>query len=428
MPLTHHPHGASSFGIPLIGSAILSVGNVFFVDSGHTNRADAVGSGTDPNKPFATLDFAIGRCTANNGDVILVAGGHAETVATAAAIACDVAGIHIIGLGEGADIPVFSFSATDATMTVSAASITIENIRIKPSIDQVVSPIVVSADSATLGSKAAPIVFEDASTTIELVRGILTTASADNLTINTRYLGQTGGSHCVNAVRLVGCNGGRINVDFYGKASTAVVEFLTTACTDIEVTGTFYVSGATTGAKNIVDTATGSTWGADIYDSAAGFKQTGGSAVALPATANLAGTQFVIQSTVVSSSIPNNTQTGGAITGAASGVVVVEQMIFETGTTGVAAPTNIEISTDNVSGLTGAAAPHILQAVSGLGANKTIVGTSVSGAKLPFTLESGKKVYIDGDDAAGTGAGVLRITMICRRVAATSTLAASNLP
>ncbi len=141
-----------------------------------------------------------------------------------------------------------------------------------------------------------------------------------------------------------------------------------------------------------------------------------------------AGTPFPLQVTVVSSTIPNNTQTAGAITGAASGAIVIEDIILETGTTGVAGPTNLEFTTDNVSGLTGAAAPNVLQAVSALGANKTVVCKTSSTTKiLPFTLESGKKLYLDGDDGAGTGAGTVRITLLCRRVAAGASLAAGGI-
>lgn len=140
------------------------------------------------------------------------------------------------------------------------------------------------------------------------------------------------------------------------------------------------------------------------------------------------GTSFVLQVVVTSSAIPNNTQTAGAITGAASGAIVIEDIILETNATGIAGPTNLEFTTDNVSGLTGAAAPNILQAVSALGANKTVVCKTSSTTKiLPLTLETGKKLYLDGDDGAGTGAGTMRVTLLCRRVAAGGSLAAGGI-
>lgn len=70
---------------------------------------------------FSTVDAAIGACTANAGDTIYVLPGHTETV-TATSIALDVAGVNIIGLGNGLNRPTFTFGAAAATVTVSAAN------------------------------------------------------------------------------------------------------------------------------------------------------------------------------------------------------------------------------------------------------------------------------------------------------------------
>jgi hypothetical protein len=171
---------------------------------------------------------------------------------------------------------------------------------------------------------------------------------------------------------------------------------------------------------------TGPGTNASIYD-ALGYD----GVAAIPGTAGMlrtkAGSAFIIQSTVTSADIPNNTQTGAAITGACSGSVMVEEIVLETDGTGLAGPTNIRLSTDNANGLTGKANPLLSQAVSGLGANKTIQSATATLHKLPFLLESGKKLYVDGDDAAGTGAGTCRVSIRCRRVGDGDSLAAVNL-
>lgn len=128
------------------------------------------------------------------------------------------------------------------------------------------------------------------------------------------------------------------------------------------------------------------------------------------------GTQFTVRSDVTSSQIPNNTQTGGAITGAASGQLLILDILLNTDSTGLAGPTNIEFSVDNTNGATGAAAPIFLEAVSALGANATESKKDATSHTLPMLLESGAKLYIHGDDAAGTGAGVANITILCQRV------------
>jgi len=274
MNISNYPGGFLN-GVLIRGVPIVNTysGMVYWVSSTTGSNGN---HGKTHQKPFATIDYAVGRCAASKGDIILVMPGHTETVATAGAIACDVAGISIMGLGSGADRPTLTFSATDATMTVSAASISIENILIKPSIDSVVSPIVVSAANCYLDVEV-----QDASATVECVNAILTTAAADLLTVNLVYRGFIAGDACVNAVRLVGCDKARINVDFYGVAFVAIVEFHTTACHNIEIGGTFYNSGTTDLSKNVVDTATTSTWAVDGFDSAAGAAFSGGSGNAI---------------------------------------------------------------------------------------------------------------------------------------------------
>ena len=102
----------------IIGAGeLFTTGNVFYVSS--VTGSDG-NTGKDSNFPFATVDFAIGACTANNGDVIIIMPGHTETV-TATSIALDVAGVSIVGLGSGLKRPTFTFGAADATVTVSAA-------------------------------------------------------------------------------------------------------------------------------------------------------------------------------------------------------------------------------------------------------------------------------------------------------------------
>lgn len=130
MTLTAFPNGVSSFGVPIIGAGpVLTTGTVFFVDSGSSTKSDSASWGTDPAQPFATLDYAIGRCTANKGDTIIVMPNHAETITGIGGIAADIAGITIIGLGTYNQRPRFLMDgATTVTMTVTAADVTVRNL------------------------------------------------------------------------------------------------------------------------------------------------------------------------------------------------------------------------------------------------------------------------------------------------------------
>ena len=105
-------------------------GTIYYVDSGVSTS----GAGTSWALAKTTLDAAIALCTANDGDIIYVAPGHAETIST---ITLDVAGITIIGLGSGTDRPTFTFNGATDEIIVDAANITVLNIRCVPTIADV---------------------------------------------------------------------------------------------------------------------------------------------------------------------------------------------------------------------------------------------------------------------------------------------------
>lgn len=128
MGLTHFPNGISSFGVPVMGSAgniPFTTGTYFFVDSTTGNNAN---DGLDKDHPFADVDYAVGQCTANKGDVILVMPNHAETLTTGGAWTLDKEGIYLVGLGGGDNRPMVTVAlSTGADIGVDSDSITISN-------------------------------------------------------------------------------------------------------------------------------------------------------------------------------------------------------------------------------------------------------------------------------------------------------------
>lgn len=121
------PLGIRSMGTPLLGE---TTGKIFFVDSTAINtKGDDTNHGNTPQSPFATIDFAIGQCQADRGDIIKVLTGHEETLTAAGAINLDVAGVTIEGLGEGDSRPRLTFaSSTAASITLNAASCRLVNL------------------------------------------------------------------------------------------------------------------------------------------------------------------------------------------------------------------------------------------------------------------------------------------------------------
>lgn len=118
-------------GYGLIEGEGLTQGSVFYVDSGHAGAADTTSNGTSWESPCATVDYAIGLCTAGQYDIIYVASRHAETidptVGTDLLLVLDVIGVTIVGLGKGSNRPTFTLGATAAIIDVNAASCTIKN-------------------------------------------------------------------------------------------------------------------------------------------------------------------------------------------------------------------------------------------------------------------------------------------------------------
>lgn len=100
--------------------------NRWYVDAG---VGAATGTGQSWADALTTIDAAIALCTENNGDVIHVAAGHTENVASGK-ITCDKAGITILGHGYGESKPFVTFiTATTACVIVTSDNVKIENIK-----------------------------------------------------------------------------------------------------------------------------------------------------------------------------------------------------------------------------------------------------------------------------------------------------------
>jgi len=114
-----------------LGISLLSESQLLFVDSGHANALDSDDTvhGHKIDMPLATIDYAIGLCTADQGDVILVAPGHAETISAANGIDLDVDDVTIIGLGVKDKRPKITLSAQASTFEINADNVTLKNLQ-----------------------------------------------------------------------------------------------------------------------------------------------------------------------------------------------------------------------------------------------------------------------------------------------------------
>lgn len=198
------------------GLVLKPTAKVFYVDSATGASGN---TGLEPGEAKATIDQAISACTANAGDIIYILPGHTETV-TATSIAADVAGVTIIGLGNGLKRPTFTFGAAAATITVSAANITWTGCHFIANFADVAAAFTLGAakdfclDNNTFVATSSILNF------LSLVVTGSTNNAADGLTVtNNYYLGLAATE---NAVVSVLGNLDRLNVsgNFADKAAT----------------------------------------------------------------------------------------------------------------------------------------------------------------------------------------------------------------
>jgi len=220
------------------GSA-LGTGSVFYVDSGVTTE----GNGTTWNTAKDTIDEAVGLCTASRGDVIYVAQGHAETVGSATGLVCDVAGVSIIGIGNGSLIPTISLgTATTAKVSVTAANVRLSNLKIVSALADVAEGIdpTATADGLVVDN----CIFTDGGAALELVIAINVTADCDNITIVGNRFNSTAVSGTTNAIVLAGGSDNSVvsGNTIYGTYTAGAV--LASADASVNLTVTDNIIGA----------------------------------------------------------------------------------------------------------------------------------------------------------------------------------------
>jgi len=145
-------NGVTLRGVPIVQS---HPGQVFWVYNGTGLLAGQRG-GSDANRgtfnsPFATLAHAVTQCVADRGDIIIIKPGHAENIASAAALPLNVAGVAVIGLGQGTNRPKFIFTtAATATIPVSANNVSVQNIQFVANFLGITAAFTVTAKEATI--------------------------------------------------------------------------------------------------------------------------------------------------------------------------------------------------------------------------------------------------------------------------------------
>lgn len=236
------------------------VGDLYYVSS---VTGSSSGPGWTPHNAFATIDQAISACKANNGDVVMVLPTHVETITAASGIDLDVAGVTVIGLGQGTERPTVTLgTATTASVDFSAANCTIRNIRFVCNVDSLATFIEGGAGNATI---------EDCDfigqSTKEALCGILVPTTFDDWTIRRcRFIqatdpGGSNGGAGTGAIYIVDSENVLIEgCEFRGCWETAFIHNKTTAATNLVVKDCYGYGSASTADSLpfvLVTTATG---------------------------------------------------------------------------------------------------------------------------------------------------------------------------
>lgn len=230
MPISNFPNGFAD-GVTIRGVPLLSAypGKVFWVDS----TAGSNGNAGTYDRPWATIDYAVGKCTANKGDIIMVKPGHTETVTAAGGLDLDIAGIAIVGLGAGSNRPTVNFTTVvGADMDVDAANISVVNMLFTGGIDALTGPIDVNA------ADFAMINCETRDVTGQATDFIVTDDNADRFYISGwRHVGAAAAG-ADTAITAVGGDDWVIeDFEIYGNFAVAAIENVTTAANRVRIGG-----------------------------------------------------------------------------------------------------------------------------------------------------------------------------------------------
>lgn len=264
MPMTNFPNGVSSFGLPLIGSGpVLTTGKVFFVNNSMVDASNG-NIGSEPDRPLATLDHAIGRCVAARQDVIILGPGHRETLTAAFAVDVDISGVQIIGIGNGENRPTFNFTtSTAASFRVggNGRGVTLANLLFTGGIDALTGPLLLQ------GPDCRVLNIETRDVTGQATNFIGTNSAADRLLIDGWFHNGASAAGAQCALYLNGCENPVIrNFSINGNFSVAAIDIRTAAVVDLEIYDG-YIWNKNSADTCIVDTITGSTGriGPNIY-------------------------------------------------------------------------------------------------------------------------------------------------------------------
>ena len=227
--------------------------NVWFVGSAETYASDASGYGRNPDRPFATLDYAVGYTDVDDGDTIYVLPMHTEDLSADSAVDVDVSNLHIIGLGWGGNRPTFTASAIAGDFKLAASCGIIENLLFLSGIDATTGLLEVSSTDWTIRNCE----FRDS--VGQATDMVVLTDGSDRCHIHDCTFTMAAAAGANSAIAIVSSDDVHIHdCTIYGNFAVGAIDFRTTASARVNIHDMkIWTENAADIA--IVDTITGST-------------------------------------------------------------------------------------------------------------------------------------------------------------------------
>lgn len=220
------------------------------------NRETYMWGGASPNGVpvvYTTIAAAVASCVASRGDVIFVMPGHTENITSSTYLNINIAGVSVIGLGTGNARPTLTITtAASALLTISAANCGWYNMILDGTgVASVTTMVSITAAGVTIkGCK-----FINANSTNQAGVVITTTATADQLTIDSNLFIGTTDAGTTNALQLIGSDDIVItNNYFHGAYTTTLgaINNITSACLRALIKDNTIINATTSATKAVV--------------------------------------------------------------------------------------------------------------------------------------------------------------------------------
>lgn len=262
-------------GVPLVQTHqgdVYHVNNSSVVGNGRVAGADS-GNGSY-NRPFGSLLYAMSRAKANNGDIIFVGRGHAETISTAAILTLALAGIAVIGLGYGSMRPTFTFTAAAANIPITAKDVSLQNLLFVANFADVASMFTATGTATPTDFTVENCEFRDTSAILNvltLITGNATANSMDGLAFIGNRVSSLGTTAATTAIKIAAATDRVKITDNFGVSAVlndtaAIAAFAATSPKNIEIARNKWTRPNTSSTGGSFFSGSGVAWTGHAYD------------------------------------------------------------------------------------------------------------------------------------------------------------------